>query len=434
MPVTLTQTATPPVGGTLLDRHRSSTADANGCVFAQVPEGTYTVSLGQPTQGTPAGFLAVGAPASPPSSRRPSPQPPPTRRPAPLNSTGVVTISVPGFDEGINTQLTYGASTGGRWRRGVPWSERLHLHRNRQRHRHRRLGGVGRCRCHLVVDDTVLRCQHLPGCLHHFQPIQVCGGRRQRRERRRYSPPPRLRARPFPTRFPSGVTGSPRSPVRRPTGATPSGTNTARNAVLLAGAVGQTTLQRDTWSVVAPATPRSRASPRSPAHFPPRASERACRLDRERVTYPGILRLDGDPATLATNGLWTPTFTADTLPAGSSGTSLVTAVGQRLSSATQCLALGAGDLTGSTDPTVLVATIAPTSGTPPPSTWSNEPNFPTGTGSVTDLTCASTTCLVWAPPSSGTPEAWIAASLRSPDDWALASLPDQLASDKFPVR
>ncbi len=83
---------------------------------------------------------------------------------------------------------------------------------------------------------------------------------------------------------------------------------------------------------------------------------------------PMIIRLDGDPATLATNPLWTPTFTTDTLPA------TVKAVGEincPTSTLCEALAVGDGDQRDRRDgPDRHIAA------TPMPSTWVHESTFP----------------------------------------------------------
>ena len=57
---------------------------------------------------------------------------------------------------------------------------------------------------------------------------------------------------------------------------------------------------------------------------------------------------------------------------------------------TQCLAIGTGDSTSPTDPTIFTAPIA--SGSGQASTWIND-TFPANTGSVTGISCTSTTCV-----------------------------------------
>ena len=95
---------------------------------------------------------------------------------------------------------------------------------------------------------------------------------------------------------------------------------------------------------------------------------------------PGVLRLDGDPATLALNPLWTPFISSDSLP------SVVTSVGTiTCPTTTTCLATAVGDQASSTDATVISVPVAGFG----PSTWTPETTFPTGASTVTGISCTS---------------------------------------------
>ena len=163
------------------------------------------------------------------------------------------------------------------------------------------------------------------------------------------------------------------------------------NPVLLAGAVGQ--MSGDTWIVVNPAVWSS--APPASTTFTNLSSiacptSTTCELTGSAIfgtapSSPVILRLDGDPATLASSPTWTPTFTADGTPSDMQSVGKITCP-----DSTQCLAIGTGDSTSPTDPTIFTAPIA--SGSGQASTWIND-TFPANTGSVTGMSCTSTTCV-----------------------------------------
>ena len=128
---------------------------------------------------------------------------------------------------------------------------------------------------------------------------------------------------------------------------------TSSGVVLLAGAVGQTTPLQDTWVAVSPPS-TSFASLSSIACAP---TTNTCLAGESASigggpTTPGVLRLDGDPATLATNPAWTPTFNLESTPPNLQSTGVLTCP-----TATECLATGTGDSTSPSDPTILSAAI-----------------------------------------------------------------------------
>jgi hypothetical protein len=188
--------------------------------------------------------------------------------------------------------------------------------------------------------------------------------------------------------------------------------------VLLAGAVGQTGSLHDTWVAVTPAatTFTGLSSLACPTTSTCEVTGAVAGLT---PSVPVILRLDGDPATLATNGSWTPTFTTDTLP------TTVTSVGKiTCPTTTLCEALAVGDSSSATDPTVLTATIAAT----PPDTWTTEPSFPTGATAIYDISCTSTTCVAVGS-ASNTAAVWTSDLTQSPHDWSTATtLPNSVAA------
>ncbi len=121
----------------------------------------------------------------------------------------------------------------------------------------------------------------------------------------------------------------------------------------------------------------------------------------------GVIRLDGDPGTLAVDPLWVPSVSTDTLPTA------VRSVGTlACPTATTCLATAVGDNAGPGDATVITVPVSPVGG----STWVPESTFPTGASTVTGISCTTTTCIaigtatgaaaVWTADLTGATHAW----------------------------
>ena len=137
------------------------------------------------------------------------------------------------------------------------------------------------------------------------------------------------------------------------------------------------------------------------------------RVELQRAGGAGIIRLDGDPAGLA------PTVTSDSLPGN------VTSVGTiDCPASNDCLAIATGDQSSAFDPTILTAAPA-ASGS---SAWTDEPNFPTGSSSITGLSCTSTTCvaigtngLTSSKPPAPAPAVWTADLTQTTHAWNQAT-------------
>ena len=185
---------------------------------------------------------------------------------------------------------------------------------------------------------------------------------------------------------------------------------TSTGPVLLAGAVGQTGGNSDYWTIVAPTstTFSSLSSLACPTTTTCVVGESASVSGG--ATTAGVLRLDGDPAGLATSHSWTPTFTPEIVP------STLQSVGQiACPSTSECEATAVGDSTSPSDPTILTASIGTA-----PDQWVGESTFPTGTGSITGLSCTSSDCVAIGTVASGGPAIWTGnlATSGSPHDWA----------------
>ncbi len=110
---------------------------------------------------------------------------------------------------------------------------------------------------------------------------------------------------------------------------------------------------------------------------------------------------------------WTPTLTVATLPAAVKSVGTITCP-----TTTLCESLAVGDSSSATDATVITGAVGPTT-----DTWSAESNFPTGSVSVTGISCTSSTCIV-SGTSSGSPvtqSIWTADLTQGPHAWAAAS-------------
>ncbi len=409
---------TPTAGGT---GYRFN-PDKNGCVFAQVPQGNYTVSVAYPNPGT-----LVGYTGSPPfvtptgSTTDDSTSVYPTGVPVTVSALQVVDLAA--FDEGITTTISYGGASavdGGAECPGAAALTCLALGNGSSAAS--AAWGDGGSTWSSTALSNVTNLNDV-ACTSGGSPTCVGVG---------YGPNGAeilTTASGFATTstdtVPSGPSASPITDITKVTCPSANGCyalgTTANGPVLLAGAVGQTAPQSDTWSVVSPAstTFSSLSSIACPATT-------TCELSGSAVvgtapSRPEIFRLDGDPATLATNGAWTPTFTTDTLPTSTGNALTVTAVGKvTCPTSTLCLAIAAGDSTSPSDPTILTATIAATPAAPAAptaSTWSNESTFPTGAGSVTGLSCTSTTCMAIGS-AGGTGAVWSGDLTQSPHAWS----------------
>jgi hypothetical protein len=191
---------------------------------------------------------------------------------------------------------------------------------------------------------------------------------------------------------------------------------TATGPVLLAGYVGPGT---DKWSLV---TPVSVAFTSMNSIACPTAT--TCEMTYTgAANAPGVFRLDGDPAGLAASSTWAPTATADILPAS------VTAIGSiTCPSPGDCEAIATGDLASPLDATVVTGPITGSGAT----TWVSESTFPTGAGTVTGVSCTSSTCVAIGSLSvAGTTTAavWTGDLTTTPHTWAQAnSFPTTVAA------
>ena len=388
-------------------------SDTSGCVFAQVPAGTYSVSVEQPSAASLHDWTG-----SPPFVDTNFDQSPPAQTVV-VNENAVTTVSPVAFDEAIGTTtIAYGSASGIDGTVECPGGAGLGCLVTGN--------GTSGATASWAANASSWSATTLSSITNLSQVACTSGGSQTC-----------VGVGDSPTAgaivttstdlgtvsadtVPNGVTDVTQVTCPTANGCYALGT-TATGPVLLAGAVGQTAPQADVWTEVAPAstTFTSLSSIACP-------TSTTCEVTGSATvgTTPSaveILRLDGDPASLASNAAWTPTFTVDNLP-NTNGSTTVSSVGEiACPSSTECVALGTGDSTSPTDPTILAATIA-SSGA---STWANE-DFPAGTGSITGLSCTSSTCVAigtmpaTAPMSPPSAAVWTGDLTVSPHNWVQA--------------
>ena len=185
----------------------------------------------------------------------------------------------------------------------------------------------------------------------------------------------------------------------------------ASGPVLLAGRVGSGT---DVWANVTPTGFTGMNSIACP-------TSTTCEVSYATAAGAGVLRLDGDPASLGGNPSWSPTATPDVLATVAAIPYTTTSVGTiTCPSASECLATAIINASGTTEPTIVDATVA-TSGA---STWSAEATFPTNATAVTGISCAGTTCVAigTGPRNSvGNAAVWTGDLTSTPDNWVQAN-------------
>ena len=369
-------------------------SDPNGCVFAQVPVGTYNISIGQPTAGSPPEFKGYsGAP--------PFVTPTGTTTNFVNSQTVGVTaetiVPIYPFDEGIYGNFGFGGASAVDGGVTCPVTSSI--------------------RCITVGDGPTGASAAWGGAGSAWATKALAAGTHINRvacttAASAYcvgvgygstggiivSTSSSINSLVNDT-VPAGVNDITQVICRSNNGCYALGTSNA-GPVLLAGSVGA---GNDRWVIVAHpgitfTSLNSLACPTSTT----------CELSYSGSTGPGILRLDGDPATLASNPSWSPTLTSDSLPA------VVTSVGSiNCPSATACVATAIGDGSSLANPTVIAVNVAGAG----PSSWFSESAFPTNASSVTALSCTGTICValgssinrpaVWTGSLTGPFHSWI---------------------------
>ena len=369
--------------------------DKNGCIFSQVPVGTYDVAVGQPTEGTPVGFSDYsGTPPFVTATGSTTDQS--------LNQSVVVTaetvVNLGFFDEGITTDISYGGASavdggvvcpGGTSIRCITFGD-----------------GTNGATAAWGGSSSPWASTNLPGgtqinqvdCTTAASPYCVgvgwgpSGGLI-------YTTASDLNSLQSDS-LPSGANVTDLTQVDCPSnnGCYAMGLSTS-GPVLLAGRVGP---GPDTWSVVA--HPGVTFSSLNSIACP---TSSTCLVSYTGPgSTPGVLRLDGDPALLGTNPLWGPVVTSDALP------SAVQSMGTIVCPSAVCEATATGDQSSPTDATVVTTTV----GAVGPDTWTPESSFPTQATAVTGLSCSGTTCVAIGT-ATGQPAVWTGAIGGATHSW-----------------
>ncbi len=408
IPVSIDETSGPNgTAATLSPNPDVLNPDQNGCVFAQVPVGTYSVSVGQPSagslplySGSPPFVNTSGATSESATNQI-------------VTVTAQQTVSLNQFDEGLNTAISYGGATAVDGGVECPGADGLTC----------LASGNGTSTASAAWGgSSTWSSATLPGITNLSQVACTSGGSptcvgvgdsTSGGAIMTTSTDLNTTAADAVPSIPNVVTDITQVVCPSANGCYALGT-TASGPVLLAGAVGQTGPHQDIWTEVAP--PASTTFNGLASIACPTSS--TCELTGSATVGTAasaaeIFRLDGDPATLVTNPGWTPTFTTDSLPTAN-GSSTVSSVDEvTCPTSTECLAV-ATNSTSPTGPTILTATI----GSSGASTWSDE-SFPSGAAAITGLSCTSTTCVAIGSMPGPTAAVWAGYLTATPHTWAL---------------
>ena len=384
--------------------------DDNGCVFAQVPTGTYTVTAGQPTAGQPASNPAFGGYGGTPPFVTNSGSTTDSVTLQPVTVTAETFISLNPFDEGIKSAVTYAGAAAVDGGVSCPGTAALTCVTtgNGTSGASAAWGGTGANWNATTISGisnlNAVACtsSNAPTCVgvgNNGGTAVILTTASDLGTTTTDSPP-------------AGVTSLSQVACPSADGCYALGT-TATGPVLLAGLVGQNPSSNDRWAVVAPASTRFTGLSSLACPLTSTCEVSGTAVVGTAGATPVILRLDGDPATL------TPTFTTDTLPAVVESVGTITCP-----TTTLCESLAIGDSASPFDATVLTSTIIASGA----NTWTNEPNFAAGAVSMTGLSCTSSTCVAIgtkpgtvAPSTPPTPVVWTADLTQSPHDWSASS-------------
>jgi len=400
----LTSTTTPPVW--ISPNPLTFYPDANGCIFAQVPVGTYDVSLNQPAAGTPSTFLSwPGSPAFVTPSGATSDNPGVQT----VTVTALTVVQMQPFDEGITSSISYGGASSVDGALTCPAAAGLTclVTGNGNLSAQAAWGnGTGSWTSANVPSTTNI---NQVACTTGSSATCVAVGDNASGAVARTTST-NLSSTVADT-LPSGVTDLTQVTCPSANGCYAIGSST-NGPVLVAAAVGQGSPAADRWVVLSLPSPaftsmNSIACP---------SSSTCVMTGRTGSSTPAIIRLDGDPAGLAGNASWAPTYSADVLPTGAAGSTSVGTVSCPTS--TTCLALATGDTAGASDPTVVTSTLSGSGA----DTWTNESTFPTGASAITKLDCTASTCVAIGslPGTPSQPAVWTGDLTTSPHTWLQA--------------
>lgn len=368
-------------------------SDPNGCIFAQVPVGIYDISIGQPTAGNPTEFKGYsGAPpfVTPTGSTSD------VQSAQQVDVTAEAVVQIDAFDEGIYGNMNYGGASAvdGGVTCPIAPSIKCITYGDGPTGATTAWGGAGATWATTsLASGTQLNqvaCTTATAAYCVGVGFNASGGTI-------VSTPSSVNSLISDT-VPAPVTDLTQVVCMSNDGCYALGTSNA-GPVLLAGSVGPGT---DRWIIVPHpgitfTTLNSLACPTSTT----------CELSYTgSAGTPGILRLVGDPAMLASNPSWVPTLTSDVPP------TVVTSIGSiSCPTASVCEATAVGDASSPGDPTVITVDVASSD------LWNSESRFPTNASSVTALSCTGTTCVaigtattkpaVWTGDLTGPAHGWV---------------------------
>ena len=400
LPVTITEVAGAPPSGPITMNPATITLypDGNGCVFAQVPVGTYNVSVQQPTEGTPISFnnYSGAPPFVTPSGSTTNAQ-----NGQAVTVTAETTVQLSYFDEGINTSVNYGGPSAVDGGVSCPNAASITCIAlgDATSGASAAWGGAGASWNSTAlaagtslnqVDCTTASSAYCVGVGYGTTGAIIM------------TTSSSVNSLASDT-VPAGVTDLTQVTCLSAHGCYAVGTS-GSGPVLVAGEVGPGT---DKWVTVA--HPGITFTGINSLACPTTST---CELSYSGAGgTPGVLRLDGDPALLAINPLWSPVISSDALPAP------VTSVGAiTCPSTTSCIATAVGDQSSPTDPTVISVGVALVG----PSSWTSESTFPTGASSVTALSCTVTTCVAIGS-ATGAPAVWTGDLTNATHNWTQAN-------------
>jgi len=394
LPVTITQTSGSP---TLSPNPYTLYADPNGCIFAQVPVGTYDVAILQPTAGTPSTFADyTGAPPFVSTSNSTTD----TQTNQTVTVTAEQTVNLDAFDEGINSSISYGGTSAVDNGVSCPNAASIGCITTGD--------GVSGATAAWGSGTSVWSSTTL-GAGTQINQIDCTTATNAECVGVGYGPSGGMivtttsDANSLSTdSVPAGVTDVTQVHCPSNMGCYALGL-TASGPVLLAGRVAP---GPDTWITVP--TPGVTLTA---VHSLTCPTATTCLLSyTDTGGDPGLLRIDGDPA-LAQVPAWSPTLTQDTLPVAVQSVGSITCP-----TTTTCLAVATGDQASAADATVITTAVAAAGA----DTWSPESTFPTGASTVTGIACTPTTCVAIGT-ATGAAAVWTADITTATHGWSQAT-------------
>lgn len=404
-------TVTGPSGGS--STTQTLYPDTNGCVFDQVPTGSYTVTVGEPAKDSgkaPFPFYSGSPPFVDPSGNQ-----------SPVVTPGTFTVLVTQeqpvlvtYDEGVSPTVTFSSATpvqDGVECPGASAISCITTGTGSGSSAEATSGGTS-----TWTTGTLAGASRITGvaCTTAATPTCVGVGNLASGGGIIYSGTGSLSSATLDT-IPTGIANVSQVVCPSTDGCYAIGTSTTGTPILLAGSFSGSPIWQEFTD--AAQTFSSLSSIACPAAT-------VCELTGsfKTVTPPataasaGVLRLDGDPGAAVAGTLTGPTFTLDTMPANLTTVSTVSC--PTGTAPYTCVAIGTGDsapTNPTTDPVILTASVSSTASTA--SAWVTETDFTADSAlTLTGLSCSTTTCMAMGTASTGV-AAWDADMTQGPHDW-----------------